>query len=447
MRPLSPTVEKRIRWWLRARFGMFIHWGLYSGGEMDCWMMHDMGVPPREYAERLLPRFTASRFDPDAWMRVAKSAGCKYVVMGARHHEGYCLWDTATTPFNAVATTPGRDLVALYVKAARRAGLRVGLYYSLFDWRDQAYWLGPRRDPEGWDRMVDCTHAQVRELLSGYGRIDILWFDGAWPDLSGRWGFDPTDEDMAAAWRSRELCRMARRLQPSILVNDRTGIAGDFGTPEQSVDWIDATLKGESSRPWELCDTLGDLWGHAPVDRNRKTVREVLLRLVTCVSRDGNMLLNVGPRADGSIAAWQQTMMQRIGDWVGRHAASIYGCEGEWHRPFTTGLAPWRVTRKGGKLYLHLFRYPGTRPLAVARHHPYRVVRARLLDTGQPLQLEREPSRDILHGLPARAPDAIAPVVELTVARTIRGHVDPKAVRSTGLPGTGPPSAGQQENE
>jgi alpha-L-fucosidase len=394
---------------------MFIHWGLYSGGELDCWMMHDMGVPPDEYAARLLPRFTASRYNPDSWMRMAKSAGCKYVILGTRHHEGYCLWNTATTKFNAVATTPGRDLIAPFVKAARRAGLRVGLYYSLFDWRDRSYWVGPRRDPDGWDRMVGVTHAQVRELLSNYGRIDILWFDGAWPDLSGRWGFQPDRNDLAKAWQGRKLIRMARRLQPAILVNDRAGVAAEFGTPEQSMDWIDATLQGESRRPWELCDTLGDLWGYAPVDRNRKSAREILLRLVTCASRDGNFLLNVGPRPDGSVPAWQTRKMSQIGAWTRRHAGSIYGCEGEWHRPFTTGLAPWRVTRKGRRLFLHLFRYPGSRPFSIARHHPYHLVRARLLDTQKALRIERDSGRDILHGLPATAPDPIAPVVELTV--------------------------------
>jgi alpha-L-fucosidase len=375
----------------------------------------------------LLPRFTARQYDPDKWMQIARSAGCKYVVMGTRHHEGYCLWNTATTPFNAMATTPGRDLIAACVKATRKANLRVGIYYSLFDWRDQAYWLGPRHDPQGWARMVDCTHEQIRELLTDYGQIDILWYDGDWPDLAGRWGFQPTDAEMAEAWQSRKLNRMARRLQPVILVNDRCGMAGDFGTPEQSLDWIDATLQGESKRPWELCDTLGDLWGYAPVDRNRKSIREVLLRLITCVSRDGNYLLNIGPRPDGSIPAWQKNKMEQIGEWVRCHGDSIYGCEGEWHRPFTTGLAPWRATRKGNNLYLHLFRYPGSRPFAVARHHPYHIVRARLLDTRQSLRLEREPARDILHGLPARSPDPITPVLELTV-RTGRVKVPPAPV-------------------
>lgn len=411
----SPSQGKRIAWWLDARFGMFVHWSLYTPGGMDCWMMHDMGWPVAEYARRFEPRFTAARFNPDDWMRVAKSAGCRYVVLGARHHDGYCLWDTDTTSFAAPRLTPQRDLVAEYVRAARKAGLRVGLYYSLLDWRFKAYWLGPRNDPKGWARLVAQVHAQVRELMTRYGTIDILWYDGAWSERSGRWGFHPTEAQLAAAWRSRELNAMVRRLQPRILLNDRAALPEDFGTPEQNVDWIEQALRGPTQRRWELCDTLGDLWAHAPPDRVRKSVREVVARLITCVSRDGNFLLNIGPRADGSIQPWQRRMMQQIGDWVHRHAESIYGCGGEWHRPFTTGLAPWRVTRNGDRLYLHLLRYPGRRPFRIANLHPYWIKSARLLDTNRSLKIERRPPYDELHGLPARSPYPIASVVRLDV--------------------------------
>ena len=272
-------------------------------------------------------------------MQLAKATGCRYVILGARHHEGYCLWDTDTTTFSAARMTPGRDLVAEFLQAGRRARMRVGLYYSLLDWRHKAYWMGPRNDPRGWKRLVDYVHAQVRELMSRYGRIDVLWYDGAWPDPSGRWAFKPTLQQLAQAWRSKELNAMVRRLQPHIVINDRSALEGDFGTPEQSVDWIEQAQRGPTNRAWELCDTLGDLWGFSPADRNRKSVREVITRLITCASRDGNMLLNIGPKPDGSIQPWQQRMMGRIGGWVHRHAESIYGTSGEWSRPFTTSLA------------------------------------------------------------------------------------------------------------
>jgi len=148
----------RLKWWRHDRFGMFIHWGLYSAGGLDCWMMHDMGIEPDEYVRRLEPRFTAEHFDPSEWMAVAHNAGCRYVILTARHHEGYCLWDTNTTTLSAPRMTPKRDLVGEFVAAARKANLKVGLYYSLLDWRYQAYWDGPRADRRAWRRLVDFTH-------------------------------------------------------------------------------------------------------------------------------------------------------------------------------------------------------------------------------------------------------------------------------------------------
>ncbi len=408
------TLEQRMKWWRDARFGMFIHWGLYSACGVDCWMQHDMGMPPDEYAARFEPKFTAKRFDPDAWFAMAKAAGFRYVIMTARHHEGYCLWDTATTDFSAAKMTPHRDLVHEYLAAARRAKMRVGLYYSLLDWRYRGYWLGPKRDPKGWAKQVELVHAQVRELMSDYGKIDVLWYDGAWADTSGKWGFKPTEAQLAKHWQSRRLNSMVRRLQPHILLNNRAMLPEDFGTPEQDMDWIAASQHGPSERAWELCDTFGDLWGHSPTDRNRKTAREALHRLISSVAHDGNYLLNIGPRPDGSIAPWQCKRLEQIGAWMKRHANSVHGCVGEWQRPFTTGLAPWRVTRKGNKLYLHMLRYPGTRHVAIARLHDYHITRARLLDTNTPLKIEREPTRDILHGLPAKSPDPLIPVIELT---------------------------------
>lgn len=406
---------KRMKWWIDARFGMFIHWGLYSAGGMDCWMMHDMGIPSNEYVRRLSPRFTAKCYDPDQWMQTAKSAGCKYVIMTSRHHDGYCLWDTDTDPLNSARLTPRRDLIGEFVKAARKAKLRVGLYYSLLDWRYPAYFAGPRNDRKGWQALVEQAHAQVRELMTRYGRIDILWYDGVWQDVAGRWGFVPTDKQLADAWRSRELNRMVRRLQPNIIINDRSAVPEDYGTPEQAVDWIEQSLRGKPMRPWELCDTMGDLWAYAPTDRNKKTARELVFRLLNCISRDGNYLLNIGPKPDGGIAPWQVRMMRQVGQWVHAHRETIYGCGGEWRRPFTTGLAPWRPTRKGNNIYLHMMRYPGTRPCSISRMHDYRLKSARLLDTNTPLKIVRDETCDHIVGLPARSPDPIAPVIKLTI--------------------------------
>lgn len=399
--------EERIQWWQQARFGMFIHWGLYTIDGLDCWKMHDMGIPTEEYIRNYEPRFNPKKFDASALVNVAKTAGCKYVVMGTRHHEGYCLWNTKTTKFSSVSMTSKRDFIAEYVNAVREAGLKVGFYYSLLDWRYKAYWDGPRKNPTGWTKLVEYVHAQVRELMTLYGKIDILWYDGAWAArYSPGWGFIPTNADLAEAWCSEELNAMVRQHQPHILFNDRSYLPEDFGTPEQTITPED--------RPWELCDTMGHLWGAASQDLNRKTPREILTRLITCVSQSGNMLLNIGPNADGSVQDWQAQIMARIGDWMNKYGEAIYGCVGEWQFPFNHGLAPWKTTRKGDMLYLHLLHYPGT-TCSIGNLHDYCLESAQLLDTGRPLDITHEPTRDIITGLPAEAPDDIATVLKVKI--------------------------------
>lgn len=383
-----------------ARFGMFIHWGLYTIDGLDCWKMHDMGIPVEEYIAKYEHRFNPTKFDARALVRVAKNAGCKYIVMGTRHHEGYCLWNTKTTRFSSVSMTPKRDFIAEYVQAARDAGLKVGFYYSLLDWRYKAYWDGPHKNPEGWKKFVDYVHAQVKELMTLYGKIDILWYDGAWS--SGYRGSSPVEEDLAWAWRSKQLNSMVRKLQPDIIINNRSDLPEDFGTPEQSIV--------PESRPWELCDTMGELWGAAPQDLNRKTAREIIARLITCVSKNGNMLLNIGPKANGSIQTWQAKIMAQIGDWLKKHGEAIYGCEGEWQMPFNKGL--WRTTRKRDALYLHLIHYPG-QSFGIANLHDYRLESAEVLTTGERLKIIHEPTRDIIKGLPKESPNNIITVVKL----------------------------------
>ena len=200
---------------------MFIHWGLYTVDGLDCWKMYDMGIPVREYAEKFGKRFNPEKFNAQSLVETAHGAGCRYMVMGSRHHEGYCLWDTKTTRYSSVAMKPKRDFIKEYTTEARKAGMKVGFYYSLLDWRYRSYFLGPKKDPEGWKRLVRLVHDQVRELMTQYGKIDILWYDGAWPAQS-MWGYCPTQEEVAAAWQSRKLTAMARKLQPGILVNNRS---------------------------------------------------------------------------------------------------------------------------------------------------------------------------------------------------------------------------------
>ena len=399
--------KTRIEWWQEARFGMFIHWGLYTIDGLDCWKMHNMGIPTEEYIRTYEHRFNPDKFDAEALADLAVRAGCKYVVMGSRHHEGYCLWNTKTTKFSSVAMTPKRDFIGEYVDAVRAARIGVGFYYSFLDWRFQAYWDGPRKNPTGFAKLVDYTHAQVEELMTLYGKIDILWYDGAWRNYSlPGWGFIPTDSELVEAWRSKELNAMVREINPDIVINDRSYLPEDYGTPEQTITPQDRT--------WELCDTMGDFWGAAPQDLNRKTAREIITRLITCVSQGGNMLLNIGPNADGSIQDWQRENMERIGDWMDKHNEAIYGCGGEWAYPFNHGLAPWKTTRKGKALYIHLLRYPGS-TMGIGNLHDYWLDSAHVLGTNQALEITHEPTRDIITGLPNDAPDDIATVIKVSI--------------------------------
>ncbi len=402
----------RLKWWQEARFGMFIHWGVYTATDIDCWTMYNYGIPAAEYAAKYEPKFTGRKFDADALMATAKQAGFKYVVMGSKHHEGYCLWNTATTNFNSVKMTPKRDFIAEYTTAARRAGLKVGLYFSPMDWRWPGFWKGPKKDPAAWNEFVDYIHAQVKELVTRYGKIDVLWYDGNAPPEFSYWGFAPKDirgavsEELRRYWRADELDAFVRKCQPHIIMNNRMCTEGDFRTPEQEFR--------PQPTPWELCDTMGDLWGYSSTDLNHKTARGLVLYLIRCVQNGGNLLLNVGPRADGTLAPWQRRNLETIGKWMKKHREAIYGCGAVTDAPFSSILSPWLATARGDNLYLHLARYPGE-SFSIANIHGRRLVSAKMLDTGKAVKITHLPTRDVFSGLPAKSPDAICPVIKVKI--------------------------------
>ncbi len=423
----NKQTEKTMKWWQDARFGMFIHWGPYTASHHDCWKMYDQGTTVQEYMERFEPKFTGENFDARKMVAFAKRVGFKYVVMTTRHHDGYCLWDTDTTGFSSTKLTPKRDFIAEFVQAARDEGLGVGLYYSLLDWRFQSYWDGPKNNPASWRTFLDFVHTQVRELMSRYGKIDMLWYDGQWGENEKTWGFKVNDEKLAEIWESKKLNAMVRKHQPGILINKRSLLPEDFGTPEKDIV--------PEARPWELCDTMGFYWGGSRYDKEQKTARNIITRLAYCVARSGNMLLNIGPKEDGSMMAWQQRTLEQVGEWLQKHGDCIYGCSGEWQRPFNMGLAPWSSTRKGNTINMIMLRYPG-RQFELSATNDYRVVSAHLADTGEKLQVTHEPTRDVISGLPARSPDPIASVVKLKIkpktpkqlaARREIGVADPEA--------------------
>ncbi len=380
---------RRTEWFERARFGMFIHWGLYSLLGHGEWAMNRERIPLDEYTP-LAERFNPVGYDPRAWAELAVQAGMKYMVLTTKHHEGFCLWDSKTCSFNAVRSAAKRDLVAEYVEAVRAAGLKVGLYYSLGDWYNPDWAAGWKGDIAARDRFMDYTHGLVRELMSNYGSIDILFYD--LPQC-----YSP------AEWRAVELNAMVRRLQPQILINNRAMTTEDYGTPEQHV------TAAEAGRMWEACMTLNGHWGFCPSDRDYKSPRAVALMLASVASGAGNLLLNVGPDAQGKVPAESVSILRRVGNWLDVHGESIYGSQR--HKLMWNLWGP--TSFRDGALYLFLEEYFGTKLVVGGLTNQVRA--ATLLTTGQTLRVERRGAQTILTGLPERSPDELLSVVKLEV--------------------------------
>ncbi|GHV69561.1 alpha-L-fucosidase [Spirochaetia bacterium] len=356
---------ERTKWFNEARFGMFIHWGLYAIPARGEWVRSQERMTHEDYL-RYFEEFSAAEYNPRQWAAAAKKAGMKYAVLTAKHHDGFCLWDTKLTDFKAPNTPAGRDLVKEYVEAFREAGIKVGLYFSIIDWRHPDFpHYGDRQHPlrddpkEGnenrhFDRYLEFMHGQIRELLTGYGRLDIMWFDFSYNDMAGE------------KWKAKELMEMVRTLQPHLIVDNRlegsgensgtiltanpSTYAGDFACPEQMIP--PAGIKNEAGEavPWEACITLNNHWGYCQMDKHWKSAAMVIRMLVECVSKNGNLLLNVGPDAKGRIPAASVAILEEVGRWMADNGESIYGCgianfdKPEWGR----------FTQRGKKLYAHI---------------------------------------------------------------------------------------------
>ncbi len=367
---------QRMKWWHEARFGMFIHWGLYSVLGRHEWAMENEGIPVAEY-EQIALRFKPKPNAARDWARLAKQTGQKYMVMTTKHHEGFCHFDTKLTDYCAPKQGPGRDLVREFVEAVRGEGLRVGFYYSLMDWHHPD---GARcaTDEQARRRFVDYIHGQIRELLTNYGKIDVLWYDVAWPlDAQG--------------WESEKMNEMVFELQPEIIVNNRNQLPGDFATPEQQIR--------ADQRAWESCMTLNDSWGYNRGDDNWKPPKTVVRNLITCAHDTGNYLLNIGPRADGSIPEESVRIFSSVGKWMERNGAVIY--QSEKCQPRTSNFAGF--TRKGNTLYMHVYFWPGdTVSLGGLRN---KVKSVRLFVSGKEVKFDQDDFRVRMTGLPEKAPD------------------------------------------
>jgi alpha-L-fucosidase len=353
-----------MQWWRDAKFGLFVHWGLYAIPGRGEWVMFDERIDKDEYA-RLKEQFTAEKFDAREWVDLAKDAGCTYMVVTARHHDGFSLFDTKWDDFCAPKSPAKQDFIAEYTSAAHEAGLRTGIYYSPLDWRYPGFFF-PDIYRASAEEMKKETYMQVRELLTHYGKVDILWFDGGedfwlgfggivWKD--GGWTTRGIDQPYTGkfSWEPLKLNKMVRELQPRVVINPRSGWMGDFETQE-------VRMKGrpQGGRPWEFCTNLGtSTWGWTPSNATaNKSLDSCIRLLVTVVTQDGNFLLNIGPRADGTIEPAQAARLKEIGAFMKKYGESIYATRG--------GVfdAAWGGTTFTDKaVYVHILDAPPGREL------------------------------------------------------------------------------------
>ncbi len=357
---------KRMSWWTDARFGMFIHWGLYALPARHEWVKNNERMTNEQY-QKYFEEYNPDLYNPKEWARMAKEAGMKYVVLTAKHHEGFCNFDSKFTDYKSTNTKFGRDVVKEYVEALRAEGLRVGFYYSLIDWHHPDYTIDrvhPQRQEsdsaytrlnKGKDmaKYREYLKNQVRELLTNYGQIDVIWFDFSFPGKNGKGKDD---------WDSEGLLKMVRQLQPNIIVDDRLDLKDkdygwDFESPEQYKVEKWPERNGQKVY-WETCQTFSGSWGYYRDETSWKNPAQLLELLIESVGKGGNLLLNVGPTARGLFDYRAQDRLKAMGEWMKYNNRSIYGCTeapAEFVAPANTLLT---YNAKTKRLYIHLLAYP-----------------------------------------------------------------------------------------
>ena len=362
---------ERMEWFSRAKLGIFIHWGIYSKGETsESWAFHNGTISIEDYMKQR-EAFTAANYDPAYWARLIKESGARYTVITTKHHDGFALWDTKAGDDSAVKNSPaGRDVLAPFAEEVRKQGLKLGFYFSLIDWpRDDypiIYRNGPakydiHKEPKRWQHFVDFNFAQLRELNAW--KPDLYWFDGDW-------------EQTAGDWRAKEIVEMLRETNPGVIVNSRIQGYGDYATPELGVP-----VTRPESQWWETCMTMNNHWGYAENDHDFKEVSTVMTALTQCVSKNGNLLFNVGPDSRGNIPEEGKLLLRGIAEWFSHNGEAVTGA-GE--APFTppSGM---HYTAAGEKtLYLHIpFQVMGDIILPQLRG---KVAKITLLQDGSEVQ-------------------------------------------------------------
>jgi alpha-L-fucosidase len=417
--------DARMQWWREARFGLFIHWGLYSipAGEWKGrtnhaeWIRTTAQIPLAVY-DKFVGQFNPVKFNADEWVQMAKAAGMRYIVITSKHHDGFCLFDSQYTDFDVASTPFKRDILKELADACRKQGIRMCWYHSIMDWHHPDYL--PRRDWEkdrpaagaDFDRYVTHMKNQIRELLTKYGDIGVLWFDGEWE----------------STWNQnygRDLYAYVRSLQPNILVNNRVGagrsgmegltkegeFGGDFGTPEQQVP-----ATGIPKVDWESCMTLNDHWGYNKNDSNWKSTRILIQMLADIASKGGNLLLNVGPTAEGLFPQASIDRLREIGQWMNVNSEAVYGTKSSPFQKLEWGRCTSKIISGGTRLYLHVFDWPRDGKLIVPGIFNVSKQAYLLADSKKAALPVARQDDALAISVPTSAPDLIDSVVVLDVA-------------------------------
>jgi alpha-L-fucosidase len=412
---------QRMKWWTDSRFGMFIHWGLYAMPARHEWVKNRERITNAAY-QKYFDLFNPDLFQPKTWAKKAKDAGMKYMVLTTKHHEGFCLFDSKFTDYKSTNTPAKRDLVREYVNACRAEGLKVGFYYSLIDWHhpdytvdvvhpqrpavvsDTAYnRLNKGRDMEKYRQYL---RNQVTELLTNYGKIDVLWLDFSFPNKNGH-GKGKDD------WAAESLIKMIRKLQPGIIINNRLDLneysdGADFVTPEQVKPAELAKYKGQL---WETCQTFSGSWGYYRDENTWKSNHQLLDLLITSVANGGNLILNVGPTARGEFDYRANNALDSLSSWMHSNNKAIYNCTyapAGFEAPNNSRLTYNPLTKR---LYIHLFEYPSTGSLTLAGYQD-KIKYIQFLHDNSELRFAKK-DNDITVNLPVKKPNQEIPVIEV----------------------------------
>lgn len=387
-----------MKWWRDAKFGMFIHWGLYAIPAKGEWYMNNEHVPVDEY-RKLADRFNPQQFDAAKWVRIARSGGMNYMVLTARHHDGFALWNSkgSIDGFTSQYSAASRDFVREYVKACNKAKMPVGLYYSLMDWRVPGYYK-PTELPDSAEELKRQCYRQMTELTHNYGPIDIIWYDGGWLNMQG------SDADAAWLWEPVKLNTIVRKANPLTIISPRSGWEGDFDCEEGG-----APITGPiRSRAWEKCLNLNKpSWGFNE-KQDLMSFNEIVTMLVDSVVRDGNMLLNVGPDADGAIPSAHVDRLKEVGAWLKKYGESIYGTRAGPLQPVDHEYG---MTQRGKQIYVHAYNCMSGQTLGMPPIDR-QILKATVL-TGGRAELHQTKYATVIH-LSALTPDGPDTIIKLT---------------------------------